>query len=628
MPTYNLSNNDDLFPFGGENIDGDDVISGFEGNDQIFAGSGNDTVFGGLDNDTIFGGDGNDFIDAGPLPLDDVLDGGADNDTAVVSLQGVQNLATGRDVRVFADCASITFSVIIDGIVGTTLTNFENFEISSGNANDRISGSDGNDRISSLGGLDTLSGGRGDDRITKTFGTYDLDGGRGSDTLSVSQTDTGGGVTGLVFDAGTGTLSSGGVTSGTFARFEHFAVIGTVRNDDITLGSGNDTGVGGIGNDTVRGGAGNDALDGGTGVDLLEGGAGNDTLTGGRISGPLAMDADQLFGGDGDDLLFINTPIIAGTITYAGAVFDGGSGRDTLEFQGATSVLDLSGATLAGIELLQYGVSALYGVIVSSAGANALDDISLASGFLQLADNGAVALDGDLFLSQVRMANGGQSLDLTGAKRPFSTFLGSVIGGTGNDTITGSGSREGIFGGDGNDLIRGQGGQVTGDTLYGGAGRDTITGTNLADFVFGDADNDRLDGRGGADSLQGGTGRDRLTGGADADQFVFATIADSAVGLADADTITDFTLNPAAGAAFVDRIVLTAIDANADGGTANDAFTFVGTGGFGAAGQLRVWQDGADTIVELNTTGTSGAEMTIRLTGVTAAMVEAADFAL
>ena len=50
-----------------------------------------------------------------------------------------------------------------------------------------------------------------------------------------------------------------------------------------------------------------------------------------------------------------------------------------------------------------------------------------------------------------------------------------------------------------------------------------------------------------------------------------------------------------------DRIDLSGIDANAVGGTANDAFAFVGVGAFTAAGQLRFQQVAGTTEVWLNT---------------------------
>jgi len=62
-------------------------------------------------------------------------------------------------------------------------------------------------------------------------------------------------------------------------------------------------------------------------------------------------------------------------------------------------------------------------------------------------------------------------------------------------------------------------------------------------------------------------------------------------------------------------IDVSAIDANT-GSSGNQAFAFIGTAGFTAAGQLRYFMDGGNTILEGNVTGTSGAEFQIALAGV------------
>ena len=54
----------------------------------------------------------------------------------------------------------------------------------------------------------------------------------------------------------------------------------------------------------------------------------------------------------------------------------------------------------------------------------------------------------------------------------------------------------------------------------------------------------------------------------------------------------------------------------------------IGTAAFTAAGQVRVSQSAAHTIVEANTAGTTGAEMSILLAAVTAATIDALDFVL
>jgi Ca2+-binding RTX toxin-like protein len=71
---------------------------------------------------------------------------------------------------------------------------------------------------------------------------------------------------------------------------------GTVHNDVIHDGAGNDFLYGNNGNDIIYSSLGNDILDGGNGKDQLFGGAGNDTLIGGNGS-------DTITAGSGNDLL-------------------------------------------------------------------------------------------------------------------------------------------------------------------------------------------------------------------------------------------------------------------------------------------------------------------------------------
>ena len=110
-----------------------------------------------------------------------------------------------------------------------------------------------------------------------------------------------------------------------------------------------------------------------------------------------------------------------------------------------------------------------------------------------------------------------------------------------------------------------------------------------------------------------------MTGGSGADIVEFGAIAESAPSIAGRDRILDFLVN-------VDLIDLSEIDAVAGG--ANNSFVFRGTAAFTAAGQIRLAQFGADTIVEINTVGVSGAEMKIQIDSVTATTMHAGDFLL
>ena len=174
------------------------------------------------------------------------------------------------------------------------------------------------------------------------------------------------------------------------------------------------------------------------------------------------------------------------------------------------------------------------------------------------------------------------------------------------NSITGDSLIDDMSGGGGNDTLRGFAGT---DTLRGGIGND---------FLVGGDNNDRLFGQAGSDVLTGGPGTDNLAGGSGPDRFDFNSVAESGLTAATRDRISDFTH-------LIDDLDFTAIDAKA-GTPFNNAFSFRGTLAFDAEGQVRVVQSGAHTLVYLNTTGLTGAEMILQLDNVTATSITAADF--
>ncbi|HYH90570.1 MAG TPA: calcium-binding protein [Solirubrobacteraceae bacterium] len=108
----------------------------------------------------------------------------------------------------------------------------------------------------------------------------------------------------------------------------------------------------------------------------------------------------------------------------------------------------------------------------------------------------------------------------------ISDGLGAV-GGGGNDTIIGArGARvRGVFAADGGagDDVLGTPGFVRSEVetgfgeLLGGPGDDVLTGAATGDYLEGGGGADQLDGREGDDDVKGGPGRDRLVGGAGED---------------------------------------------------------------------------------------------------------------
>lgn len=179
----------------------------------------------------------------------------------------------------------------------------------------------------------------------------------------------------------------------------------------------------------------------------------------------------------------------------------------------------------------------------------------------------------------------------------------------GNDTINGTSEQDVLDGSWGNDVLNGLGGN---DRLIGGLGNDTLNGGDGNDTLLGGDGNDILNGGTGDDLLIGGRGTDTLTGGTGKDIFRFESKLDSPASSA-RDIITDFVKGE-------DKIDLSAIDANTSLFAPGDqAFTFIGTGKFTGAGQLRYSYQmigGKEyTVVEGNTDILNLADFSVALLG-------------
>lgn len=577
MPFFNLTNMPDTFPTGAQDNSGDDFIYGLDGNDVIDGGAGADSIDGGFDNDRLSGGAGNDTLNAGLLPVRDRLIGGSGIDVAVIDYSNVVNEATDLPVAVFAEFSASGFMTFFDGSRGVSVKTCERIDIATGDADDTLTGGMLADTLAAGGGHDVVRARGGNDVVTKTWGRYDLDGGGGLDQLGVSDTDRMSPGAGLLFDGPGGTLACGTTTDGSFRGFEVFLVAGTGADDTITGGAGGDRLLGFGGDDRIEGGRGDDTIDGGGGRDHIAGGGGDDDLT---VQVPFGAGdgsaADTVLGGTGaDHIRVVTSGAVSGVpFSLAGCLFDGGGGADLMELPTLLStVVDFAGATLSGIERLAYATGS-GGVRMTAAQAGGLREVVMPDGKMLMADAAPLTLQGSFNLVWVQLHDAGQLADLARARKP----------GTAGDL--------GLW-------------------VQGGAGADTVTGSAFGDFLFGNAGADRLRGGAGGDILRGGQGADLLAGGAGADRFEFLALADSTRAPAGRDRIADFS------AAEGDRIGLSAIDAVA-GTPANEAFAFIGTAAFSAAGQLRHEIRGGVTWVEVNTDADLGADLRIVLAGAVA----------
>ncbi|MCC7321904.1 MAG: M10 family metallopeptidase C-terminal domain-containing protein [Rubellimicrobium sp.] len=298
-------------------------------------------------------------------------------------------------------------------------------------------------------------------------------------------------------------------------------------------------------------------------------------------SGEISTTAWQAIAtGSGNDTL-VNAGLIQGSVNTNG-------GADTVTVTGTiTSTLYLG----EGDDIVTVAGGTVAGGISGGEGHDTFDVDSLAIRIYEMTGEGTdtVVSSAERYILSANV----EILTLTGAAR-------EGFGNGAANSLTGSDLDNLLAGRGGADLIRGQGGD---DDLRGGAGDDRLWGGEGDDLLRGGDGRDRLDGGAGDDVLIGGAGKDRLTGGKGADAFVFLRASDSAG--KEADTITDFRHG-------TDHIDLSAIDAN--GARAGDPdFTFIGSAAFSAPGQVRAVHVGSDWVVQVNIDGTSGAEMSIRL---------------
>ncbi|MBP2160298.1 MULTISPECIES: cadherin-like domain-containing protein [Asticcacaulis] len=220
--------------------------------------------------------------------------------------------------------------------------------------------------------------------------------------------------------------------------------------------------------------------------------------------------------------------------------------------------------------------------------------------------------------------------------------MANITGTAGNDTLLGTSDADSILGMGGNDTISGYAGD---DSIDGGAGHDALYGNDGNNSLSGGDGNDTLFGYTGAQTLLGGAGDDSISAGAVSDAF------DSRVEGGDGNDIlavwnTGSRTAVVSGGAGVDTIMATANAgqdahirvtdfAQGDGGDMIDLQYVLRdlTGYYGGnplySQHVRVVQDGADAVVEVDLDGTGtvhGFETSLVLENVTASGLTAWNF--
>ncbi len=572
---------------------GDDILAGLAGNDVLDGNGGVDTAsyaesaaavvmtlagaadttvtIGGVAEDTIrnieniIGGTAGDTITGDSLANTlsgrggaDILDGGAGIDTA--------SYAEATDAVAVTLNGATAAQVTVGGSADDTIRNIENLIGGSGDDTfqgdllvNALSGGAGDDTLAGMGGLDVLDGGLGSD--TASFADKTLAvvvtlngglpviakvGGINDDTLRNIENVTGGGadrITGGVgidiIDGGTGidtaiySDTTGPISVVLNGSTNAMVTIGGVAQDiirnieNIVGGSGIDQIVGDALVNVIDGGGGDDLLRGGGGIDILDGGTGLDTayydtasqsvvvtLTGSiattvKINGvndDQIRNIERVFGGSAADIL---TGDGADNLLRGGGgidILDGGVGADTVDFRDKTQpvVLTLNGANVA--------TATVNGV--------AEDQVRNFEGIM--GGSGDDTLTGDVLRNTL---TGGLGTD-------------ALSGGAGDDSLTGGGGADTLDGGANLDTaVYSDKTLVVSVTLNGainttltvdGIAEDTlrnienVVGGSAGDVLVGDAMANFFDGGGGNDLLIGGGGNDILEGGLGIDTASFA----------------------------------------------------------------------------------------------------------
>lgn len=314
-------------------------------------------------------------------------------------------------------------------------------------------------------------------------------------------------------------------------------ITGNEADNELSGLGGNDTIHGEGGTDHIYGGDGNDYILGGEGPGFLYGGRNDDSIHGGSLR-------DEIYGEEGDDSLYGyggNDDLWGGE---GADEYFGGDGNDYIRIDAMDTSQGATWLWLNGGEGYDRVITDPDSGAISLRLADTLVEYVRGSGFGDVIDgsnvNYALTLNGDGGADTI---TGGNASD-------------TLIGEGGNDTFIASGGKDRILGGGDQDtydfsamtsstvvdLSRGYatGAQVVADTLNsienvrGGSGADTITGSGVANFLFGGAGRDTINGLAGQDHIIGGADDDILYGGADGDTFYFDAFSGH-------DTIKDWT---------------------------------------------------------------------------------------
>lgn len=545
--------------------------------ENVIGGLGNDTLAGNAVSNLLAGGGGDDLLDGGvgddTYAFNTTTALGSDSITDSGGIDSLRFAGSSNDVTVnlgLEIAQAVNSNLLVTLVPGTSIEN-----VYGGSGNDTLIGNALNNMLSGNGGNDTLSGGDGNDTLTGEDGSDTMTGGTGNDwyvftNATTSEIDT------VVEQAGQGsdTLYCNAVTtSSVTANLTSDASLAAMSNRTVQTGAAGqavnfENVYGGALKDTLTGNAGDNLLSGGGGNDILDGGAGNDTYSFNTNT--------QLFNqfdpGPRRDLIIDSAGV--DMLNFAGSQAGVGVNLSLTTIQPVNSNLRLMLDSGTSIEQLYggFGNDSLTGNSLNNvlAGREGNDTYRFANAsapdtdaVIESAGAGTDSLDFSAVTTAVTANLNSDSALATMANRTVKTGAAgqaisfeNVIGGSGNDVLSGNASANALSGGGGNDSLNGGTGNDTldggvgNDRLIGGDDDDTLTGSAGFDVLIGQAGNDTLTGGDGRNILIGGAGADTLTGGAADDLLLAATYSQETNPTALVALVTEWVSN----SSYADRL--------------------------------------------------------------------------
>ena len=480
------------------------VLDGGEGNDTLVGGDGRDILKGGPGDDKLFGGENDDVLygDEGR----DELYGEGDNDT-VYAGPGGDTVSGGAGREIIRGGPDNDYLVAGTGIYGSIITGGGGDDIIIGSSGrDSLDGEAGNDII--LGGDlgDVITGGDDNDTLVGELGRDDIKGNDGNDIIYTHLNNDIRVQLGLPQIA---ELTDSEINSRELQLRVDEPVLYAKK---LALESIYNQYPSPENLEQLQAAADAWSINLATQIDLEEyqsvyidtadGGDQNDTIYGSRY-------IDLLTGGPGDDNLYSSGFSVGGR--HLGDIIKGEIGNDTLWFRGtdASDIIAIRSGVqdtnrYATIDLNNDGTPDEY-----------LREITIERiGVLGLGGNDTITIDFGNWDSVSVIIDAGSGDDVVSAAGANSPV--TLIGGAGNDKLTG-GNRDDVLEGDeGNDELDGGGGN---DVIRGGNGNDRLRGGNDNDVLYGGDGDDNLNGGAGTDKLVGDDGVDQIDGEADPDEL-------------------------------------------------------------------------------------------------------------